>query len=62
MKMHIEYEVICDECEGRRFNPETLEIRYRKKSVFDVLEMTIRDKERMPPEPMDATLSFSLGG
>ena len=33
--------VPCDECYGKRYNRETLEVRYKGKSVNDVLEMTI---------------------
>ncbi|MGC4029718.1 MAG: excinuclease ABC subunit UvrA [Steroidobacteraceae bacterium] len=35
--------VPCDECRGQRYNRETLEIRYRGKTIHDVLEMTIED-------------------
>ncbi len=35
--VHVE----CEICQGKRFNRETLEIRYKGKSVSDVLEMTI---------------------
>ncbi|RYG68050.1 ATP-binding cassette domain-containing protein, partial [bacterium] len=35
--------VPCDICAGRRYNRETLEIRYRGKNIHDVLEMTIED-------------------
>jgi excinuclease ABC subunit A len=33
--------VTCDKCNGKRYNPETLEIRYKGKSINDVLEMDI---------------------
>ena len=33
--------VPCEECHGKRYNRETLEVRYKGKSISDVLEMTI---------------------
>lgn len=33
--------VPCEECEGKRYNRETLEVRFKGKSISDVLEMTI---------------------
>lgn len=35
--------VICDRCDGRRFKDETLEIKYKDMSIYDVLEMSISD-------------------
>ncbi|HSK12346.1 MAG TPA: hypothetical protein VK907_03975, partial [Phnomibacter sp.] len=35
--------VHCEKCNGKRYNRETLEIRYKGKSIADVLEMTVED-------------------
>ena len=35
--------VTCDECKGRRYNRETLEVQYKGKSIHQVLEMTVED-------------------
>jgi excinuclease ABC subunit A len=35
--------VKCDGCNGKRYNRETLEIKYKDKSISDILEMTVED-------------------
>jgi excinuclease ABC subunit A len=35
--------VPCDQCDGKRFKPQVLEVRYRGRSVHQVLEMTVRE-------------------
>ena len=35
--------VPCEVCEGKRYNRETLEVKYKDKSIYDVLDMTIED-------------------
>jgi excinuclease ABC subunit A len=45
--------VTCEQCKGRRYNRETLEIKYRGKSIADVLELTVDQAlpllENIPP-------------
>ncbi|PIZ03578.1 MAG: excinuclease ABC subunit UvrA [Gammaproteobacteria bacterium CG_4_10_14_0_8_um_filter_38_16] len=45
--------VICDECQGKRYNRETLEIRYKNKNIYEVLQMTIEEaSEFFKPVPV----------
>ncbi|MDY6983514.1 MAG: excinuclease ABC subunit UvrA, partial [Pseudomonadota bacterium] len=47
--------VACDVCKGKRYNRETLEVKYKGKNITEVLEMTIEDaREFFDPVPMIA--------
>ncbi|MCQ2414318.1 MAG: excinuclease ABC subunit UvrA, partial [Clostridia bacterium] len=35
--------VKCDDCHGKRYNRETLEVRYKGKNIYDVLEMSVEE-------------------
>lgn len=35
--------VVCDVCNGKRFTKETLEVKFKKKSIYDVLQMTVEE-------------------
>lgn len=35
--------VLCDVCNGKRFMKETLEVKYKKKNIYDILEMSIEE-------------------
>ena len=35
--------VNCESCNGKRYNRDTLEVRYKGKSISDVLDMTVSD-------------------
>ena len=43
MQFLADVELICEECKGKRFKPEVLEVRYRGKNIHEVLEMTVRE-------------------
>jgi excinuclease ABC subunit A len=59
--------VTCETCKGARYNRETLEIRFKGKSIADVLDMTVEDAQtffRAVPsirEKMDALMRVGLG-
>lgn len=59
--------VECETCNGKRYNRETLEVRYKGKSIADVLDMTIEDAthffESIPKihRPLSTMLSVGLG-
>lgn len=35
--------VTCDVCDGKRFDKETLQVKFKKKSIYDVLQMTVEE-------------------
>lgn len=43
MQFLADVETTCENCRGRRFRPEVLEVRYRDRSVHEILEMTADD-------------------
>ena len=59
--------VECEECHGKRYNEQTLEIKYKDKNIFDVLDMTIEDAylffENIPSikRKMQALIDVGLG-
>ncbi|MEX3015074.1 excinuclease ABC subunit UvrA [Gymnodinialimonas hymeniacidonis] len=59
--------VQCETCKGARYNRETLEIRFKGKSIADVLDMTVEDAQTffkaVPSirEKMDALVRVGLG-
>ena len=59
--------VTCETCQGQRYNRETLEIKFKGKSIADVLDMTVEDAQEffkaVPSirEKMDALVRVGLG-
>ena len=43
MQFMADVELVCEACGGKRFRDEILEVKYRGKSIYDVLEMTVDD-------------------
>ncbi len=43
MQFMADVELVCEACGGKRFRDEVLEVKYRGKSIYDVLEMTVDD-------------------
>ena len=41
MQFMADVELQCEACQGRRFKPEILEVKYRGKTIYDVLEMSV---------------------
>ncbi|WP_338983375.1 excinuclease ABC subunit UvrA [Spiroplasma endosymbiont of Othius punctulatus] len=60
-------EIECDVCLGKRYNEETLQVKYKGKSIFDVLNMTIEEAaihfENIPnvKDKLDTMLEVGIG-
>ncbi|MBN1756382.1 excinuclease ABC subunit UvrA [bacterium] len=57
--------VLCEECKGKRYNRETLEIRYKGKNVADALDMTVDEAleffQHIPPLKRKLKLISNVG-
>lgn len=60
-------EVVCEECEGKRFHKETLEIKYKEKNISEVLDLSIKEahdffeKEKKITQFTQVLLDLGLG-
>ncbi len=57
--------ITCDACQGRRFNRETLEIKYKGKNISDVLDMSVAEAleffQHIPPIKRKLQLLYDVG-
>jgi len=57
--------VVCEACKGKRYNQETLDIRYRDKNIHDVLAMTVEEAlaffQNIPPLKNRLQTLFDVG-
>ncbi|AOG60032.1 excinuclease ABC subunit A [Spiroplasma helicoides] len=60
-------EVMCEVCEGKRYNDETLQVKFKSKNIWDVLNMTVQEAadffENIPKikDKLDTILAVGLG-
>ena len=55
MQFMADVELQCEACQGRRFKPEILEVKYRGKTIYDVLEMSVDEAMTFFVEDKDNT-------
>lgn len=51
----------CEECRGRRFKPEVLNVRYRDKSIYEVLGLTVSEARSFFTDSLGSSGSHKLG-
>jgi excinuclease ABC subunit A len=67
MQFLADVEVICDKCDGRRFNEQVMKVQYKGKNVNDILQMTVDEAarffvaKRALLKRLDALRSVGLG-
>ena len=58
-------EVPCEVCKGRRYNSETLEVKYKGKNIYEVLDMTVEEAleffQNIPPIQTKLQALFDVG-
>ncbi|KQC14440.1 MAG: ABC-ATPase UvrA [Desulfuromonas sp. SDB] len=52
--------ITCDQCNGQRFNQETLEIYFKNKNIAEILEMTVTEAEKFFSPFKDITKKLNL--
>jgi excinuclease ABC subunit A len=55
MQFMADIELVCENCKGKRFKQDVLEITYRNKNIFDILEMTVNEAVEFFSEKQDTT-------
>lgn len=55
MQFMADVELVCESCNGKRFKEEILEVTYRKKNIYDILEMTVDESIEFFSEGTDNT-------
>ncbi|MDQ3283522.1 MAG: excinuclease ABC subunit UvrA, partial [Acidobacteriota bacterium] len=67
MQFLADVEVVCDKCDGRRFNEQVMKVTFKGKNVNDILQMTVDEAakffvaKRMLLKRLDALRSVGLG-
>ena len=67
MQFLADIHLVCEDCGGKRFKPEVLEVTYKEKNIFEVLEMSVDEaleffnKNKDILKPMQALADVGLG-